>query len=226
MPVQNLESIYQESYLIIPRSIYMDKELSLEAMVLYGFLLDRTKLSQKNKLIDEQGIFVYCTIEEAAAVLRKSPRKTIQVFHELVQHKRIHRVHQGMNRANKYYIRLPSEVQNLHNVQDLHDRECSDCTQDVQDFHFKECTVCTQEVQNLQTSNNKPNHNYISHNENSKSSPLLPESDQSLLLKAKLDIRYFSRKAAGESEEQLEKEAYEHYLSMKKAPLTAVPAEP
>ena len=216
------DAIYQQSYLTIPRSVFCDESLSLEAMVLYGFLLDRTKLSERNRLQDEQGLFVFCTIEEACKVLRAGRCKVMQVFEELVEKKMLFRFRQGQRKANKYYIVLPSEVRDS-DVCDSDILNSDVSNSDVLKSDPLKSEIQTQEVCKTDPSNNEPTNNDISHNENIKSSPVFCQSEKQFLMKAKLDIRYFTRRAAGESEEQLEKEAYEHYLTMKKDPLTAVP---
>ena len=206
------EAIYQQSYLTIPRSVFCDESLSLEAMVLYGFLLDRTKLSERNHLQDEQGLFVFCTIEEACKVLRAGRCKVMQVFEELVEKKMLFRFRQGQRKANKYYIVLPSEVRDS-------DVSNSDIlNSDVLKSDPLKSEIQTQEVCKTDPSNNEPTNNDISHNENIKSSPVFSQSEKQFLMKAKLDIRYFTRRAAGEDVALLDQEAYERYLQIKQTP--------
>ena len=206
------EAIYQQSYLTIPRSVFCDESLSLEAMVLYGFLLDRTKLSERNRLQDEQGLFVFCTIEEACKVLRAGRCKVMQVFEELVEKKMLFRFRQGQRKANKYYIVLPSEVRDS----DVCDSDI--LNSDVLNSDPLKSEIQTQEVCKTDPSNNEPTNNDISHNENIKSSPVFCQSEKQFLMKAKLDIRYFTRKAAGEDVALLDQEAYERYLQIKQTP--------
>lgn len=60
-----------EQYLFyrVPQVLFTDDEfryISSEAKLLYGFLLDRTALSAKNKWTDEDGkVYVYFTQDEA-----------------------------------------------------------------------------------------------------------------------------------------------------------------
>ena len=216
------EAIYQQSYLTIPRSVFCDESLSLEAMVLYGFLLDRTKLSERNRLQDEQGLFVFCTIEEACKVLRAGRCKVMQVFEELVEKKMLFRFRQGQRKANKYYIVLPSEVRDSDVCDsdilnsDILNSDISNS--DVLKSDPLKSEIQTQEVCKTDPSNNEPTNNDISHNENIKSSPVFCQSEKQFLMKAKLDIRYFTRRAAGEDVALLDQEAYERYLQIKQTP--------
>ena len=207
-------------FIKLPCAIF-DSRLSPLAKLLYAYLLNLSTLSAKNGLSDERGVYVFCTILEAARMLSCCRDKAIDYFTELEQEQLIYRQHCGRGKPNRIFLvdSMKSTNEPVDSIESTHRIDKIDASSrqnppeavDVVDTNY--------------TNTNYTDSNYTDCNKTA-SSPLLPESDQALLLKAKLDIRYFSRKAAGESEEQLEKEAYEHYLSMKKAPLTAVPAEP
>ena len=104
MPIQSTQYIYEESFLAIPRVIFTNQTLSGAARLLYIHLLDRSKLSEKNGLIDQKGIFVYCTIEEAAKVIGCRLNKAHDTFDELLEQWLIEKKRQGLGRANKYYV--------------------------------------------------------------------------------------------------------------------------
>lgn len=104
MPIQSTRYIYEDSFLAVPRVIFSNKNLSAAARLLYIHLLDRSKLSEKNGLMDDNGIFVYCTIEEAAKVIGCRLNKAHDTFDELLEQGYIEKKRQGLGRANKYYV--------------------------------------------------------------------------------------------------------------------------
>ena len=107
-PIQNTEFIHKTSYLQLPRSIW-NSELSLEAVCLYTYLLDLSKLSEKNGNIDEKGIYVFCTLETAAEQLRCKRKKALSTFNELLGAGLISKIQRGKNKPNLYYINPPVE---------------------------------------------------------------------------------------------------------------------
>ena len=95
----------------LPKKLIRDKQfrtISSDAKILYGLLLDRMTLSQKNGWLDEEGrIYIIYTIEEIAEELYCSKRKAIQLMNELDIRDGIgliRRKRQGMGRPNLIYV--------------------------------------------------------------------------------------------------------------------------
>lgn len=200
-------------FIKLPCAIF-DSRLSPLAKLLYAYLLNLSTLSAKNGLSDERGVYVFCTLEQASEMLDCSRNTARKHFKQLDEQGLIKRQFRD-GEAFRIYLPDPSNLtpSNLDESKD-----CPPPAQELPDTPTKNDSTPVQNLPPNYTNTNYTDSNYTDCNKTA-SSPLLPESDQALLLKAKLDIRYFSRKAAGESEEQLEKEAYEHYLTMKKDPL-------
>lgn len=108
------------TFFMTPKLLLRNRELaklSAEAKILYTLLLDRTKLSTKYGMKDEEGrIYVYYTIEEASYELHKSDKTTIKIFQELDTIKGIgliERVKRGQGKADIIYVKslatLPSD---------------------------------------------------------------------------------------------------------------------
>jgi len=76
------------SFFRIPRSLFTDerfKNLSCEAKVLYGLLLDRMGLSQKNGWVDDENrVYVFFRVEEIAESLGCCREKAGKLLNELV----------------------------------------------------------------------------------------------------------------------------------------------
>lgn len=103
------EQTEQYSYIYIPRSL-MTKELfltlSVEAKVLYGFLLDRMRLSQKYGWIDERNrVYVIYPVSEMQKDLNASRRKVLDCLTELESFGLIEREKQGHGIPNHLYIK-------------------------------------------------------------------------------------------------------------------------
>ena len=107
-PIKSTEFIHKSSYIQMPRSIW-NSDLSLEAVCLYTYLLDLSKLSEKNGHRDEEGIYVFCTLETASQQLRCGEKKTIRVFKELLEKQLLVRKRRGNNLSNIYYVSPPLE---------------------------------------------------------------------------------------------------------------------
>lgn len=108
-----------EQYLFyrVPQVLFTDDEfryISSEAKLLYGFLLDRTALSAKNKWTDKDGkVYVYFTQDEAKEKLNIGTGKAAKIFSELDEIGLIIRIRQGQGNPCKIYVmNFAIEVQN------------------------------------------------------------------------------------------------------------------
>ena len=87
-------------------------ECSLNAKLLYGLLLNRTTLSQKNGWVSDEGnVYVIYTIKQMADDLSRSERTVKTALNELEHAGLLVRVRQGWNKANKLFLLLPDPVQ-------------------------------------------------------------------------------------------------------------------
>lgn len=90
--------------------------LSATAVLLYGILLDRLSLSNKNKrkFTDRNGeLFVYCTLNEICETLSCGHDKATMLLRELELYGLIKRVQQGKGRpARIYVLKFLTEPQN------------------------------------------------------------------------------------------------------------------
>ena len=87
-------------------------EYSINAKLLYGLLLNRTMLSQKNGWESENGnVYVIYTIKQMANDLDRSERTVKTALRELENAGLITRVRQGWNQANRIFLQIPDRVQ-------------------------------------------------------------------------------------------------------------------
>ena len=82
-----LEESEQYAFYRVPKVLFTNDRywnLSTDAKMLYGLLLDRMALSQKNGWVDEQGrVFIIYTVENIMESLGCGNKKAIQLLSEL-----------------------------------------------------------------------------------------------------------------------------------------------
>ena len=77
----------QFSFYRIPKLLFTDKrfkDLSAEAKILYGLLLDRMSLSAKNGWLDQEGrVYIVYTVEDIMDALSCASQKAMKLLNEL-----------------------------------------------------------------------------------------------------------------------------------------------
>ena len=160
-------SFFKIPKLLITHEIF--RGLSNDAKILYGLLLDRMSLSQKNKWYDEENrAYIVCSIDEITELLNCSRNKAIKSLQELDTDKGIgliekRRLGQGNNTI--MYVKnflIPQEI--------ISQQSNADTISEVQNLNFKKSKIRTSKspknqllgVQNMDhnnTYNNKTNNN-------------------------------------------------------------------
>ena len=107
----------QYAFFRIPKLLLTDDrfaELSTDAKLLYGLLLDRMELSYRNGWIDEQGrVYIICTIEEIMADMNCGNKKAVQLLADLeTKVGLIERKRQGLGKPNLIYVKNFISVDN------------------------------------------------------------------------------------------------------------------
>ena len=102
----------QYSFYRVPKILFTAecfKELSCEAKVLYGLLLDRMSLSMKNHWLDEEErVYIIFTVEEIAELLNCGTQKAVKLLKELDSEKGIGLIEKkrlGLGRPNVIYVK-------------------------------------------------------------------------------------------------------------------------
>lgn len=100
----------QFSFYRIPKALFTEpnfRELSTDAKVLYGILLDRMSLSLKNQWLDAQNkVYIIFTVEEIMDALNCANQKGTRLMVELEkQAGLIERKRQGLGRPNLIYVK-------------------------------------------------------------------------------------------------------------------------
>ena len=102
----------QHAFYRIPKLLFTDRKfdtLSVEAKLLYGMMIDRMELSQKNGWIDRQGrAYIYFTVDEVKDRLHCANDKAVKLMRELGGGKGIgliESVRQGLGKPNIIYVK-------------------------------------------------------------------------------------------------------------------------
>ena len=83
---------------------YKDK-LNSDSKILYGFLLNRLTLSEKNNWVDDEGsVFLIFTRKEVQTMLNLSDKTATKAFKQLNECKLIHEKKQGSRKPNLIYV--------------------------------------------------------------------------------------------------------------------------
>lgn len=109
----------QFTFYKVPKQLFVDEKfhnISAEAKLLYGILLDRMSLSSANGWRDEDGkVYIIFTVEEVQTSLGCAEKKAIKLLNELESKcGLIDKVRQGLGKPNIIYVRnfLESGVEN------------------------------------------------------------------------------------------------------------------
>ena len=94
----------------VPKVLFTNERfwnISADAKMLYGILLDRMSLSAKNGWIDESGrVYIIFTIDEAKSALNCAEQKAITLLSELEKKAGlIERKRQGLGKPNLIYVK-------------------------------------------------------------------------------------------------------------------------
>lgn len=102
----------QFQYFRIPRQLITNpkfKHLSTDAKLLYGMLLDRMSLSEKNEWYDDNGrVYIYYTVDEICEDMNCGRDKAMKLLAELDTGKGIgliERIKQGQGKPTKLYVK-------------------------------------------------------------------------------------------------------------------------
>ena len=128
----------QFSFYRVPKVLFTReqfKQLSAEAKILYGIMLDKLDLSVKNKWVDEKGrVYIIYTIEQIMADMNCADQKATKLLDELEKKcGLIERKRQGLGKPNLIFVKnfitgvegpMMAQIQNREN----HDSEAVNIT--------------------------------------------------------------------------------------------------
>lgn len=99
----------QFSFYRIPKALFTDEhfcDISTDAKLLYGILLDRMNLSARNGWTDKEGrVYIVFTIDEVKDAIRCAEKKAVKLLDELNSSGLIERKRRGLGKPNIIYVK-------------------------------------------------------------------------------------------------------------------------
>lgn len=149
MNIYKINETLQHSYYQMPQELFENKKykkLSIEAKVIYAFLLNRMNLSRINKWINDKGeIYLIYTRKEIQSKLNLSDKPVTRAFKELRETNLIKEEKQGFWKPNLIYIgKIEHEELQNSNINTNDYRETNDVLIDnrvKEDYCVEENTI-------------------------------------------------------------------------------------
>ena len=177
----------QYSFYKIPKLLFTDehfKNVSVEAKVLYGLMLDRMSKTEKNQWLDGEGrAYIYYSLEDIMDALGCSNKKAITIMKELDAEAGIgliEKKRQGQGKPTMIYVRqfVIQDVQECKN----YTSEEKPTIPEVKKLHVLKCkndTSRSEEITCLEVKKIHTNKNNINNTElsNTESNLILSEND-------------------------------------------------
>lgn len=97
------------NFVMVPKELFKNpvfKELSIQAKMLYGFLLDRNSLSKDNGWYDENGnVYIYYAVEEIMNDMNCSKPSAIKYMKELIEIGLVEKKRLGLGSVDVIYVK-------------------------------------------------------------------------------------------------------------------------
>ncbi len=153
----------QFSFYRIPKVLFTDtryKNITAEAKILYGILLDRISLSQKNGWFDEANrVYIIFTVDEVKDAIGCAEQKAIKLLSELeTKAGLIERRRQGLGKPNLIFVKnfiVENSVQQRQAIQESQFQSCENHNSGAMEITIPELP----ESQGTKTNKNKTNNN-------------------------------------------------------------------
>ena len=105
----SIQDVKLFNFFMIPKELIRDKSfvsLSTDAKLLYGIMMERLTLSQRNGWVDDQGhVYIIYTIDTLMDDMNCKSTKAFRLMKELETFQLIERKRQGLSRPNLIYVK-------------------------------------------------------------------------------------------------------------------------
>ena len=165
----------QYSFYRIPKLLFTSeyfKDLSSDAKILYGLMLDRMSLSIKNQWFDEENrAYIYFSIEDIMELLNCGKNKAVKSMQELDDETGIGLIEkrrQGFGKANIIYVKSFVINESENEVPVVKEQKFKNQTtvQKVEDTEVYKTNFMKSQKQTSRSPENKPQEVYISNPNN------------------------------------------------------------
>lgn len=224
MNLYKINETLQHSYYQMPQELFNNekyRKLSIEAKVIYAFLLNRMNLSRINKWINGRGeIYLIYTRKEIQSKLNLSDKPVTRAFKELREINLIKEERQGFGKPNLIYIgKIEHEELQNSNINTNDYRETNDVLIDnrvKEDYCVEENTI--QETEYLRA-NKKDNIKHKKNNNNIDVSQSEREAKNLEDIKQKCELYLFKESQKNIIENTLDLMFYSNNLKIGQAVL-------
>ena len=224
MNLYKINETLQHSYYQMPQELFNNekyRKLSIEAKVIYAFLLNRMNLSRINKWINGRGeIYLIYTRKEIQSKLNLSDKPVTRAFKELRETNLIIEERQGFGKPNLIYIgKIEHEELQNSNINTNDYRETNDVLIDnrvKEDYCVEENTI--QETEYLRA-NKKDNIKHKKNNNNIDVSQSEREAKNLEDIKQKCELYLFKESQKNIIENTLDLMFYSNNLKIGQAVL-------
>ena len=140
------------------------KDISTDAKLLYGLMLDRMQLSAKNEWLDENGrVYIYFTLKQIMAAMGCARQKAVHLLDELENDANlIERDRTGLNKPNRIFVKNFLGVVRKSNFQE-----------------YENQTSGSSKIKPQEVWKSNSNNNDINNTEYSDNNPIVSEPDGS-----------------------------------------------
>ena len=220
MNLYKINETLQHSYYQMPQELFCNekyKKLSIEAKVIYAFLLNRMNLSRINKWINDRGeIYLIYTRKEIQSKLNLSDKPVTRAFKELRETNLIKEERQGFGKPNLIYIgKIEQEELQINDI------DTDDYTENVladnqikEDYYIEENTILeTENLRENKKDNKKHKNNNIDVSQSERETKKLED------IKQKCELYLFKENQRNIMENTLDIMFYSNNLKIGKAVL-------
>lgn len=224
MELYKINETMQHTYYQMPQELFDNekyKYLSIEAKVIYSFLLNRMNLSKINRWINNNGeIYLIYTRKEIQSKLNLSDKPVTRAFKELRDAKLIKEEKQGFGKPNLIYIgKIEHEnlqdsyiIENDYKIEETEDMRLDNQTNE--DYYIEENTINDTEDVRINKQYNKKHKNI-----NTDVSQSEEEKDNLEHIKQKCELYLFKEKQRNIIENALDIMFYSNNLKIGQAVL-------
>lgn len=162
------DEVQKFQFYMIPKLLFTNehfKPISTDSKVLYGMMLDRTRMSAKNKWTDKQSrVYIFYPVKEIMEDLGVCNTTVTKMLKELEAIGLIERKKQGLNKADMIFVKNFADIEKVNfrkpNNSISKDEECQS---------FDTVNSQSQEMGKVNTNNNYVRNNEIRENKSIRS---------------------------------------------------------
>ena len=162
------DEVHKYHFYTIPKLMFTNsyfKKISIDAKVLYGMMMDRTRLSRKNNWFDKEGrVYIFYPVKAIMEDIGVCNTTVTKMLKELEGIGLIERKKQGLNRADIIFVK------NFADIEKINPRELTISISGSGDIQSLDTSIIqSQVVEKVNTNNNYINNTELNNNKSIRS---------------------------------------------------------